>query len=71
MAAHYMDFRRLSCFVAVVEQKSFRAAALKLHLSQPPLTRHVQVLEEALGVQLLVRSAAGVEPTAAGRLFYD
>lgn len=71
MASNYMDFRRLSCFVAVVEQKSFRAAALKLHLSQPPLTRHVQALEDALGVQLLVRSAAGVEPTAAGRLFFE
>jgi DNA-binding transcriptional LysR family regulator len=71
MASNFMDFRRLSCFVAVVEQKSFRAAALRLHLSQPPLTRHVQALEDALGVQLLVRSAAGVEPTAAGRLFFD
>lgn len=71
MAAHFMDFRRLSCFVAVVEQKSFRAAALKLHISQPPLTRHVQMLEEALGVQLLVRSAAGVEPTAAGQRFFE
>ncbi|MBA4286479.1 MAG: LysR family transcriptional regulator [Xanthomonadaceae bacterium] len=71
MASSFMDFRRLSCFVAVVEQKSFRAAALKLHISQPPLTRHVQMLEEALGVQLLVRSAAGVEPTAAGQLFFE
>lgn len=71
MAAHFMDFRRLSCFVAVVEQKSFRAAALKLHISQPPLTRHVQMLEESLGVQLLVRSAAGVEPTAAGQRFFE
>jgi len=71
VASSFMDFRRLSCFVAVVEQKSFRAAALKLHISQPPLTRHVQMLEEALGVQLLVRSAAGVEPTAAGQLFFE
>ena len=71
MATSFMDFRRLSCFVAVVEQRSFRAAALKLHISQPPLTRHVQMLEESLGVQLLVRSAAGVEPTAAGQLFFE
>ena len=71
MASSFMDFRRLSCFVAVVEQKSFRAAALKLHISQPPLTRHVQMLEESLGVQLLIRSAAGVEPTAAGQLFFE
>ncbi|WP_022975944.1 LysR family transcriptional regulator [Nevskia ramosa] len=70
-ASSFMDFRRLSCFVAVVEQRSFRAAALKLHISQPPLTRHVQMLESALGVQLLVRSAGGIEPTAAGKLFYE
>ncbi|GAC1619668.1 MAG: LysR family transcriptional regulator [Nevskia sp.] len=71
MTQSFMEFRRLSYFVAVVEQRSFRAAALKLHISQPPLTRQIQMLEESLGVQLLVRSAAGAETTAAGRLFFD
>lgn len=71
MTLGYMELRRLSYFVAVVEQKSFRAASLKLHLSQPPLTRQIQLLEEALGVQLLTRGPAGAEPTAAGLLFYD
>lgn len=66
-----MELRRLSYFVAVVEQRSFRAAALQLHLSQPPLTRQIQLLEESLGVQLLLRGPAGAEPTAAGQLFYE
>ncbi len=65
-----MELRRLSYFVAVVEQGSFRAAALKLHLSQPPLTRQLQLLEATLGVQLLERGPGGAEPTAAGKLFY-
>jgi DNA-binding transcriptional LysR family regulator len=71
MSMGFMELRRLSYFVAVVEQRSFRAAALHLHLSQPPLTRQIQLLEESLGVQLLARGPAGAEPTAAGRLFYE
>ncbi|WP_420467724.1 LysR family transcriptional regulator [Panacagrimonas sp.] len=71
MTLGYMELRRLSYFVAVVEQRSFRAASLKLHLSQPPLTRQIQLLEEALGVQLLLRGPAGAEPTAVGQMFYE
>ncbi|MGQ0620771.1 MAG: LysR family transcriptional regulator [Panacagrimonas sp.] len=71
MPIGFMELRRLSYFVAVVEQRSFRAASLKLHLSQPPLTRQIQLLEESLGVQLLRRGPAGAEPTAAGQMFYE
>jgi DNA-binding transcriptional LysR family regulator len=71
MSLGFMELRRLGYFVAVVEQRSFRAAALQLHLSQPPLTRQIQLLEESLGVQLLTRGPAGAEPTTAGRLFYE
>lgn len=71
MSLGFMELRRLSYFVAVVEQKSFRAASLRLHLSQPPLTRQIQLLEEALGVQLLRRGPSGAEPTPAGEMFYQ
>lgn len=71
MSIGFMELRRLSYFVAVVEQRSFRAASLKLHLSQPPLTRQIQLLEESLGVQLLRRGPGGAEPTVAGQLFYE
>lgn len=65
-----IELRHLRYFVAVVEQRTFRAAALRLHVSQPPLTRQIHQLEEALGVKLLERSARGAEPTAAGKVFY-
>jgi DNA-binding transcriptional LysR family regulator len=66
-----IEIRHLRYFVAVVEQRTFRAAALRLHVSQPPLTRQIQQLEDELGVKLLERSARGAEPTAAGKVFYQ
>ncbi len=66
-----IEFRHLRYFTAVVESKSFRAAAQHLHVSQPPLTRQIQQLEELLGVKLLERQPRGVELTAAGAVFYE
>ena len=66
-----IEFRHLRYFTAVAEARSFRAAAQQLHVSQPPLTRQVQQLEELLGVVLLERQPRGVELTAAGAVFLD
>lgn len=71
MSIAAIEFRHLRYYVAVVEQRSFRGAALRLHVSQPPLTRQVQQLEEALGVPLLIRKPRGIEPTDAGQMFYE
>lgn len=71
MRVSAIELRLLRDFVAVVEQRSFRRAALKLHVSQPPLTRHIQQLEEALGTALLIRNARGVELTDAGAIYYE
>lgn len=71
MSLSVIEFRHLRYFVAVVEQRGFRGAALRLHVSQPPLTRQIQQLEEALGVTLLLRKPRGVELTDAGRVFYE
>ena len=65
-----MDVSALRSFVAICQSGSFREAARERHVSQPGVSRHVQRLEEELGVALLVRSRKRAVPTAAGsRLF--
>src|ERR1700749_3138806 len=68
-----MDFslRELECFPAVAEELSFTRAAQKLHLAQPPLSRHVRALEERLGTALFDRSGRKGALTAAGGGFYE
>lgn len=68
--ASRIDLRHLRYFVAIVRWGSFRAAAEELNISQPPLTRQIQQLEEVLGTQLLMRKSSGVEMTAAGEALY-
>lgn len=66
-----MELRQLRYFKAVVEAGSLTAAAAELHISQPPLSLAISKFEAELGVQLLTRSARGVEPTSAGRYLLD
>ena len=61
--------QQLRAFRAVATELHFGRAAARLHTTQPPLTRHVQALEEALGVTLLRRTSRSVELTPAGRTF--
>lgn len=62
-----MDLARLSYFVAVAEAGSFSRAAAALHLSQPALSRQVQLLESELGQRLLERTGRGVVVTESGQ----
>jgi len=57
---------RVQVFRAVAELASFRRAAEQLHISQPSVSQHVQLLEEELGVRLLDRGSSGIRITAAG-----
>lgn len=59
---------RVQVFRAVAELGSFRRAAERLHISQPSVSQHVQLLEEELGARLLDRAAAGVTVTPAGEV---
>jgi LysR family nitrogen assimilation transcriptional regulator len=61
-----MDARRLRYFVTVARLGSFSAAARRLHVAQPALSRHVKTLESMLGVRLLTRDARGVRLTHDG-----
>jgi LysR family nitrogen assimilation transcriptional regulator len=65
-----MQYRHLHYFVSVVEAGSFSRAASTIHVAQPALSQQIAQLEEQLGVSLLLRSARGVRPTAAGEVFY-
>ena len=62
-----MDLRDMRHFLAVAEEGHIGRAAARLHLSQPPLTRHIQALEEKIGVALFVRTPKGMTLTDAGR----
>ena len=65
-----MKIQQLKFFVAVYEERSFSAGAVRVNATQSGLSMHVRQLENRYGVVLLNRSSTGVTPTEAGRAFY-
>lgn len=66
-----LNLNQVRCFIAVATELSFRRAAHSLHMSQPPLTRQIQLLEQYLDTILLIRDKRSVTLTAAGKAFYQ
>ena len=64
-------FHQLQVYVAVAEEEGFAAAARRLQLSPPAVTRAVAALEDTLGVKLLDRTTRYVRVTEAGRRYLD
>ena len=66
-----MELRHLRYFVAVAETENVSRAALKLHVSQPALSRQIRDLEDEIGFCLLERTAKSLRLTGAGHAFLD
>ena len=64
-----MELRHLRYFVAVAGEENVSRAALKLHVSQPGLSRQIRDLEDEIGFKLFERSAKSVKLTEAGKTF--
>ncbi len=63
-----MDVGQLKMFTAVAEDKSFTAAAERLHVSQSAVSRQLKLLEEELGTLLFHRGKRGASLTDSGRI---
>lgn len=61
----------LRSFITVAEELNFRKAAQRLNITQPPLSRQIRLLEEEIGVPLLIRNRQSVNLTDAGSLLME
>ena len=64
-----IETSQLKCFVAVAEELHFGRAAARLNMTQPPLSRQIQLLERNMGCKVFRRTSRSVAVTEAGRVF--
>lgn len=69
VAGHHgsMNFRRIECFLAVVDAGTVTAAAEQLHVAQPALSRQLKTLERELRLELFEPQGSRLALTPAGR----
>ena len=65
-----MDLKKIRSFIVLATSSSFRDAAKKLNLTQPALTKQIQMLEARLGFMLFLRDNQGCHLTDAGKIVY-
>lgn len=63
------ELNQLRGFIAVATELSFRRAAKRLNMTQPPLSRQIQMLEHEIGAELFDRTGRSIRLTAAGSCF--
>ena len=61
----------MGVFIAVAEEEGFAAAARRLNMSPPAVTRTIAALEDHLGVKLLTRTTRFVRATDAGQRYLE
>ena len=66
-----MKIRYMKEFIKIAEVLNFSRAAELLYMTQPALSRHVAIIEENMGVQLLNRTTHAVELTVVGKMVYQ
>ena len=66
-----MELKHIEYFLALAEELNFSRAAQRLHISQPPLSRHIKALEDELKAKLFHRDTHTVKLAREGHLFYE
>ncbi len=66
-----VSLTHIQSFIAVAEERNVGRAARRLHLTQPPLSRHILALEDELGTRLFERTPGGMRLLPAGEAFLE
>lgn len=64
-------FQEMQIFMAVSEEEGFAAAARRLNISPPSVTRAIAAMEERIGTQLLSRTTRSLHLTEAGQRYLE